>query len=51
MKINRNDYQNKAVQAINQCNSNQYVIKKLHKEIAELKKRNEVLQLEKAVPF
>jgi uncharacterized small protein (DUF1192 family) len=51
MKINRNDYQNKAAQAISQCNSQQYVIKKLNKEIAELRKKNEVLELEKAVLF
>jgi len=51
MKINRNDYQNKAAQLISQCKSYQYAIKKLNKEMAELKKRNEALEQEKAVPF
>ena len=52
LKISRDDYQNKLSQTIKQCNINQYVIKKLNKQIAELQaKSNSHTPNEEPLPF
>jgi len=52
LKHSRNTYMNQAAEAIKQCNNNQYVIKKLNKQIEQLQaKLNSFPPEEEPVPF
>jgi hypothetical protein len=51
LKISRDDYQNRLSQTIKQCNINQFVIKKLNKQITELQAKNSHTPKEEPLPF